>query len=332
MLLTVWTALAVVIPVLAMIAVIARRILGPVEKNVKSILLRFLTVLTLGVVAASASTVLDTYQLGQVGVLLAALVVYDLVAPDSWRGLGRFRIPKGVGVGLATAIKLTPAIFIVHLMATRQWRTAINAILTTLTSWALAFIIFPTFSVYFWFQGGLFRAATDNEPARIVHEDNISIGAAFDRIRIDLGADIETMSAIPRLALLVVVGILGLLAASYLHRARRSILAILVVGLTATLVSPISWLHAGTFLALLAPTLFLIAIRARREGKYSAGPLYVMGVAMFAVVALPSQIIDTRFHQPPPIDGLYFTFALILSIAALAALGRQKDTEVTRLD
>lgn len=328
----VWTALAVAIPVLAMIAVVARRILGPVEKTVKGVLLRTLTILALGVVAASASTILDTYQLGQIGVLLAAFVVYDLVAPDSWRGLGPVRIPKGVGVGLATAIKLTPAIFIVHLMITRQWRTATNAILTTLTSWTLAFIVFPSYSVYFWFQGGLFRAATENEPERIVHEDNISIGAAFDRIRIDLGADITTMSAAPRLALLVVVAILGLLAAAYLHRANRVILAVFVVGLTATLVSPISWLHAGTFLALLAPTLFLIAMRARREGKYSAGPLYVMGVAMFAVVALPSQIIDTRFLQPAPIDGLYFTVALILSIVALTALGRQKDTEVTRLN
>ena len=330
-LMMVWTVLAVAIPVLAMITVVARRILGPVEKTFKGILLRTLTVAALGVIAASASTILDTYQLGQIGILLAAFVVYDLVAPDSWRGVGRFRIPKGVGVGLATAIKLTPAIFIVHLMVTRQWRTAINAILTTLTSWTLAFIVFPSYSVYFWFQGGLFRAATENEPERIVHEDNISIGAAFDRIRIDLGADITTMSAAPRLALLVVIAVLGLAAALYLHRAGRGILAVFVVGLTATLVSPVSWLHAGTFLALLAPTLFLIAMRARREGKYAAGPLYVMGVAMFAVVALPSQIIDTRFLQPAPIDGLYFTVASILGILALTALGRQKDTEVTRL-
>ena len=30
------------------------------------------------------------------------------------------------GIGLATAVKLTPALFIVYLMITRQWRAAID--------------------------------------------------------------------------------------------------------------------------------------------------------------------------------------------------------------
>lgn len=327
-----WATFAIALPLLAMIAVAARRILGPTSMTLATVARRTLLVAALTVVAVSASAVLNTFHLGQIGVLLAALVFWDLVAPDSWRGFGRWRIPRGVGVGLATAVKLTPAIFIVHLLITRQWRTAINAILTTLASWTLAFVIFPSFSVYFWFQGGLFRAASDNSPERIVHEDNIAIGAAFDRIRIDMGADIATMSATPRLAIMVVAGVVGLLAAAYLHRSGRGMLAVLVVGLTATLVSPVSWLHHGTFLALLAPVVLLVALHAHRNRKYAAGPLYVLGVALFAIVALPSQVIDSRFLQPAPIDGLYFTVALILSILTLTALARQSDTAATHLD
>lgn len=327
-----WTVTAIALPLLVMVAVAARRILGPVESGLRAHVMRAIIVVSLTVVAASASTILNAFHLGQIGVLLAALVFWDLAAPNSWMGRGRWRIPRGVGVGLATAIKLTPAIFVVHLLITKQWRIAINAILTTLTSWLIAFIVFPSFSFYFWFQGGLFRAASDNSPERIVHEDNIAIGAAFDRIRIDLGADIATMSAMPRLVIMVLAGVLGLLAARYLHRAGRGLLAVVAVGLTATLVSPVSWLHHGTFLALLAPVVLLVALRARKDGKYSAGPFYVLGVALFTIVALPSQVIDSRFLQPAPIDGLYFTVTLLLGLAAMTALARQSDTTVTRLD
>ena len=38
----------------------------------------------------------------------------------------------GVGIGLATAIKLTPALFIVYLLVTRQWRAALTALGTAL--------------------------------------------------------------------------------------------------------------------------------------------------------------------------------------------------------
>lgn len=331
MLFNMWTAFAIIIPLIVMIAVATRRILGPVAKTGKAKLFRTLLIAFLSVIAASASPILNAFHLGQIGVLLSAFIVWDLFAPDEWRGGKRIRIPRGVGVGLATAIKLTPGIFVIHLLLTRQWRTAINAILTTLTSWTLAFIVFPSFSTYFWFQGGLFRAASENSPERIIARDNIAIGAAFDRVRVDFGADLVTLNATPRLAIMIAAGILGLLAAAYLHRIGRGMLAVLVVGLTATLVSPVSWLHHGTFFALLAPVVLLVAVRARQNGSYASGPLYVLGVALFTVVALPSQIIDTRFLQPAPIDGLYFTVALILSIVTLAAVGRQKDMAATRL-
>ena len=38
----------------------------------------------------------------------------------------------GVGIGLATAVKLTPALFIAYLLITRQWRVAATAVGTTI--------------------------------------------------------------------------------------------------------------------------------------------------------------------------------------------------------
>src|SRR5256885_2563791 len=62
----------------------------------------------------------ETITFGQINLLLALLVLGDLL----------FLVPRkwcGIGVGLATAIKLTPAVFIVYLLVTRRWRAGATA-------------------------------------------------------------------------------------------------------------------------------------------------------------------------------------------------------------
>ena len=62
------------------------------------------------------------FDFGQINFVLWALVVFDLavLAPRGSRWLG-------VGIGLATAIKLVPGIFIVYLLVSRRWRAALVA-------------------------------------------------------------------------------------------------------------------------------------------------------------------------------------------------------------
>ena len=61
----------------------------------------------------------QTLSFGQINIYLALLVLVDLLV------LGR-RGSKwtGVGIGLATAIKLTPGIFIIYLLVVGRWRAA----------------------------------------------------------------------------------------------------------------------------------------------------------------------------------------------------------------
>src|SRR5438477_9139075 len=87
----------------------------------------------------------ETITFGQINLLLAVLVVGDLL----------FLVPKqsrwaGVGVGLATAIKLTPAIFIVYLLAARRWRAAITATVTAAAATLLALAVAPGESWRYW--------------------------------------------------------------------------------------------------------------------------------------------------------------------------------------
>ncbi|MFD0818580.1 glycosyltransferase family 87 protein, partial [Micromonospora zhanjiangensis] len=75
----------------------------------------------------------ETITFGQINMLLVVLVLADLL----------IAVPKGsrwsgVGIGLATALKLYPGIFIVYLLVTRRWRAAITAGATAAVATLLA--------------------------------------------------------------------------------------------------------------------------------------------------------------------------------------------------
>jgi hypothetical protein len=64
--------------------------------------------------------VFRTMYLGQVNLLLMALVIGDLAQPDERR-------VKGMAVGIAAGIKLIPLVFIPYLLLTRRFRAAAMA-------------------------------------------------------------------------------------------------------------------------------------------------------------------------------------------------------------
>jgi alpha-1,2-mannosyltransferase len=83
--------------------------------------------LPVGLLAAAA---LDpwraTLNYGQVNVLLLALVTADMLLL-----VRHGRKPAGVLIGVATAVKLVPGLFVVYLLLTRRWRAAAVAAGTT---------------------------------------------------------------------------------------------------------------------------------------------------------------------------------------------------------
>jgi hypothetical protein len=88
--------------------------------------------------ALCTEPVRQTLGFGQVNLWLFALVLLDLVV------LGRTGSRwAGAGVGIATAIKLTPGLFIVYLLVTEQWRAARTATVTTAALTGGAFLLAP---------------------------------------------------------------------------------------------------------------------------------------------------------------------------------------------
>jgi alpha-1,2-mannosyltransferase len=177
-------------------------------------------------IAAYLQPVLQEIGLGQVDLLLLGLCLIDCVAK-------RPRWPRGVLIGLATAIKLEPGVFIVYLLITGRRREAATAALAFGGLTALAWAINPRDSVAYWTSaifdtrrlGGIGSAA------------NQSLRGMVLRLHTAVAPDLIW------LPLVLVVGVAGFAAARACWRRGHDLAGIAITGLLGALLSPVAWIH-----------------------------------------------------------------------------------------
>ena len=85
-------------------------------------------------------------EFGQVNLVLMALVAVDCLA-------ARTRWPRGLLVGIAAAVKLTPAAFVLFFLLRRDRRAAVVAVVTAAAATGLGFAVDPASSARYWFGG-----------------------------------------------------------------------------------------------------------------------------------------------------------------------------------
>ncbi|MGC4786915.1 glycosyltransferase family 87 protein [Micromonospora sp. DT178] len=216
---TVLTGLAVVVTTRWLLApVIARHGLPRVFS---------LTVAVLLVLAVESTR--ETITFGQINMLLVVLILADLL----------FAVPRasrwaGVGVGLATALKLFPGIFIVYLLVTRRWRAAAVASVTAAAATLLAAAVAPRDSWRFWTHE---LWATDRV-GRTDYTGNQSLFGLLSRITAP-----EKPHQLLWLLLVAAVAGYGLWRAARAARAGDTLTGLALTGLVGSLVSPITWTH-----------------------------------------------------------------------------------------
>jgi alpha-1,2-mannosyltransferase len=167
--------------------------------------------------------------LGQINVVLVLMIVADLTVGVSWRGRD---LPRGVLVGMAAAIKLTPLIFIPYLLASRQWRPARNATLTFMLATGAVFAVSPRAS-WLYFTKDAFNVTRVGNVDRL---DNQTLHAAIARAHLPMPPALSDL-----ISLIVLCA--GIAVAAVAYRRSSSMLGILVCAATGLLLSPISWLH-----------------------------------------------------------------------------------------
>lgn len=199
----------------------------------------------------------QTLAFGQVGILLVALVALDLAPGPRVFGTRRL-LPEGALTGLAAAIKLTPMIFVLYLLAVRRWRAALTAIASAGILTIVAGVVFPSISLGFWVR----LAHGDTGLGHtLIYYTNQSVYADFLRI-----FRLSTLGTILGLLTSVIVVGLGVWAAALWHRAGEVRFAIALCGVASLLASPVSWLHHFVWIVPLAFSLVELARRARQDG------------------------------------------------------------------
>ncbi|GAB2732773.1 glycosyltransferase family 87 protein [Arthrobacter bambusae] len=190
---------------------------------------------------------------GQINLFLAGLCLADFVRHTNGR-LSRF-LPKGVLIGIAAGIKLDPAIFIPYLLMTRQWRMAGSAMAGFAGTVIIGGIMFPAISVTYWFSSVWQLSSKVDLGTQFASAGNNSIQGAAGAI--------GHWAVSPSKVIVIVVAVLGLLAAAEIFRVGHTLAAALTVGMTANAT-------IGTFFALrsrTSPLAAAILSQRRLEGR-----------------------------------------------------------------
>lgn len=257
-----------------------------------------------------------TMSFGQINLILLALMLVDLALPDSSRW-------KGIGIGLAAGIKLTPLIFLPYLLATRRIRAATVTAITFAATIGIGFVFLPSASAQYW--GGKFMSA-EVDTGSVTNQSLYAIA-----VRLVSGHTAQTLLW---LALALVTAVAGLSVAVAAGRRGQELLGVVLCGITGLLISPISWTHHWVWVI---PALALMAAgdRAWRAWRWRAAGAAAI-LAVFAMWPTPDYRVTQGHHLWGPsglirigrdllrgseIGGLLQNLYVIAGLAALAATG-----------
>jgi alpha-1,2-mannosyltransferase len=298
-----------------------------------------LRIIALSLVAVSLllEPVRTTIWYGQINVFLLLVIVADLTRPEDSR-------LRGIGVGIAAGIKLTPLIFVLYLALVRQWRTLTGVIASFVATLAIGLVLLPRESWSYW-TGKLFDSDRVGAPQT---PGNQSIRGLLANL---LHSDDPNGFAWLALALAALA--LGMYAAALASRHGQELLAITLVGLTSCAVSPMSWGHHWVWFVplmvigvhwLMTPRigwvrhcwvagglvgLILVAFSWR---SYLAYPIW------FVNKTVPDAYLTGLFFKTGIVGLQWFTYYpynvvfLAASIATIAVLRRRERTAPETLD
>jgi alpha-1,2-mannosyltransferase len=230
----------------------------------------------------------ETFTFGQINMLLVVLVLGDLLllVPRNSRW-------AGVGVGLATALKLYPGIFIVYLLAARRWRAAITASAAAAGATLLAAAMAPQDSWQFWTR----ELWSTDRVGRTDYTGNQSLLGLIGRAA--LPAD---PSSLVWAALVALIAGYGLWRAAQAARAGDEVAGLALAGLVGALASPIAWTHHVYWFV----PAFVVLVDAGLRERDLRPRLALLGLAVAGYLVLLRGVVsfDDWGIAPLPTDSV----------------------------
>ncbi|CDO06455.1 DUF2029 domain-containing protein [Mycolicibacterium cosmeticum] len=256
----------------------------------------------------------SNFAFGQINVVLMTLVIADCVPRRTpW--------PRGLLLGLAIAVKLTPAVFLLYFVLRRDVRavvvTALSAVTATLVGFALAW----RDSCEYWTE--TLRDTNRIGTATLNTNQNISGTLA----RLGLG---EEQRFLPwAVACCVVLALTGWAVHRLLQRGGDAadggepVLALICVAMFGLVVSPVSWSHHWVWML---PTVIVTAVVGYRRRRLALLLVSAAGLALMVwtpITLLPEHHETAASLWRKLAGGSYLWWALIvIAVAGATAPAR----------
>ncbi|MGP4054233.1 glycosyltransferase 87 family protein [Mycobacterium sp. 4D054] len=241
----------------------------------------------------------SNFDFGQINVVLMTLVIADCVPRRTpW--------PRGVLLGLAIAVKLTPAVFLLYFLLRRDTRallvTAASAVVATLAGFAFA-----------WRDSWEYWTETVRNTDRIgtaTLNTNQNIAGALARLGLGEGERFFVW-----VALCFAVLALTVWAARRALRADQPVPALICVAMFGLVVSPVSWSHHWVWAL---PTVLVTAVLGVRLRNLALSAVAAVGLALMVwtpITLLPVHRETTASLWRQLAGGSYLWWALAVIIA-----------------
>jgi alpha-1,2-mannosyltransferase len=176
-------------------------------------------------------------------------------------GLAHRKKWAGVGIGLATAVKLTPGVFILYLLLTRRWRAAATASGTAAAATLVAAALFPDQSREFWTS-----ALWDTSRVGVLsYFSNQSERGFLARLPIDQYAG--------KIWILAVLATLVFWAWRVRKTPHDLMGGLALTGILGCLISPVTWIHHCVWLL---PAIIRCLDLGSKRTKWLGGGAYLL--------------------------------------------------------
>jgi alpha-1,2-mannosyltransferase len=207
----------------------------------------------------------STLSYGQINVALMALVALDCLPVTT-------RWPRGALVGLAAAVKLTPAVFVLFFLCRGDRRAAGTAVVSFAAAGAAGMLLAWHDSVRYWtsivFQTG--------RPGSPIYAANQSIQGVLSRAGLDPRTPADTALWLVLSAAVLAAACVGMRRA---FAESQDAWALTLNAFAGLLISPISWSHHWVWAE---PGLLALAVASLRDRHRGRLAVALAGLAVFA--------------------------------------------------